>query len=72
MRRTRPTPSASSPRRPGRARSVDGARLRDALEAGPYEGIAGAYAFSTISHSGLEPDALVVFTALHGTWTRTS
>jgi branched-chain amino acid transport system substrate-binding protein len=34
------------------------------------EGISGAYAFQPISHGGLEPDALVLFTAKGGTWVR--
>ncbi len=50
--------------------NVDPLRLRGRLEAGPMEGIAGAYAFQPISHGGLEPDALVLFTAKGGTWVR--
>ncbi len=45
-------------------------RLRGRLEAGAVEGIAGAYAFQPISHGGLEPDALVLFTAKSGAWVR--
>ena len=45
-------------------------RLRGRLEAGAVEGISGAYAFQPISHGGLEPDALVLFTVKGGTWVR--
>ncbi|GIH10819.1 branched-chain amino acid ABC transporter [Rhizocola hellebori] len=45
-------------------------RLRGRLEAGAVEGITGAYAFQPISHGGLEPDALVLFTAKGGNWVR--
>ena len=54
-----------------RAETTDGTRIRDLLESTQYEGIAGAYAFSSISHSGVEPDALVVFRVRGGNWVRT-
>jgi branched-chain amino acid transport system substrate-binding protein len=50
--------------------NLDPQRMRGRLEAGAVEGIAGAYAFQPISHGGLEPDALVLFTAKDGTWVR--
>jgi branched-chain amino acid transport system substrate-binding protein len=50
--------------------NLDPQKLRGRLEAGAVEGIAGAYAFQPISHGGLEPDALVLFTAKRGTWVR--
>lgn len=50
--------------------NVDPKRLRGRLEAGAVEGISGAYAFQPISHGGLEPDALVLFTAKRGAWIR--
>ncbi len=53
-----------------RAKSLDPQRLRGRLEAGAVEGITGAYAFQPISHGGLEPDALVTFTAHQGAWVR--
>jgi branched-chain amino acid transport system substrate-binding protein len=53
-----------------RANSLDPKRLRGRLEAGAVEGITGAYAFQPISHGGLEPDALVLFTAHQGAWVR--
>lgn len=53
-----------------RANSLDPQRLRGRLEAGAVEGITGAYAFQPISHGGLEPDALVLFTAHQGAWVR--
>ena len=53
-----------------RANSLDPRRLRGRLEGGAVEGITGAYAFQPISHGGLEPDALVLFTAHQGAWVR--
>ena len=53
-----------------RAISLDPQRLRGRLEGGAVEGITGAYAFQPISHGGLEPDALVLFTAHQGAWVR--
>jgi branched-chain amino acid transport system substrate-binding protein len=53
-----------------RANSLDPQRLRGRLEGGAVEGITGAYAFQPISHGGLEPDALVLFTAHQGAWVR--
>jgi branched-chain amino acid transport system substrate-binding protein len=52
--------------------TVDPQRLRGRLEAGSQEGIAGAYVFQPISHGGLEPDALTLFTARQGAWVRQS
>ncbi|WP_162908411.1 ABC transporter substrate-binding protein, partial [Allorhizocola rhizosphaerae] len=46
-----------------RGKSLDPQRLRGRLEGGAVEGIAGAYAFQPISHGGMEPDGLVLFTA---------
>jgi branched-chain amino acid transport system substrate-binding protein len=51
-----------------RAVSVDPQRVRGRLEAGAIEAISGAYNFRPISHGGLEPDALTLFVARHGTW----
>jgi branched-chain amino acid transport system substrate-binding protein len=53
-----------------RANSLDPLRLRGRLEGGAVEGITGAYAFQPISHGGLEPDALVLFTVHQGAWVR--
>lgn len=53
-----------------RANSLDPQRLRGRFEGGAIEGITGAYAFQPISHGGLEPDALVLFTAHQGAWVR--
>jgi branched-chain amino acid transport system substrate-binding protein len=51
-------------------RSIDPQQLRERLEAGGVEAIAGAYAFQALSHSGIQPDALVLFAARGGAWIR--
>jgi branched-chain amino acid transport system substrate-binding protein len=50
--------------------SVDPLRLRGRLEAGAIEAISGAYNFQPISHGGLESEALALFVARQGTWSR--
>ncbi|MBB5870411.1 branched-chain amino acid transport system substrate-binding protein [Allocatelliglobosispora scoriae] len=55
-----------------RAKSTDPRRLRGSLEAIPYEGVAGAYAFSPIDHGGLAPDVLTIFTVHQREWIRLS
>ena len=54
------------------ARSVDHGRLRVFLETQVAEGIAGSYQFAPISHGGMEPDSLGVFTVTQGSWTKFS
>jgi branched-chain amino acid transport system substrate-binding protein len=34
------------------------------------EGIAGSYSFAPISHGGMEPDSLGVFTIAQGSWAK--
>jgi branched-chain amino acid transport system substrate-binding protein len=43
-------------------------RIRNELEATPYDGLAGAYVFSTAGHGGVQSDALALFTLQHGGW----
>jgi branched-chain amino acid transport system substrate-binding protein len=38
----------------------------------PYEGVAGAYAYSPIDHGGLAPDVLTIFNVRQGGWLRLS
>jgi branched-chain amino acid transport system substrate-binding protein len=45
-------------------------RVRDELEATPYDGIAGEYIFSTISHGGVEKDSLSLFQRGQGDWVK--
>jgi branched-chain amino acid transport system substrate-binding protein len=45
-------------------------RIRDELEAAPYDGLAGQYIFSTISHGGVEPDSLSLFQTRRADWVR--
>jgi branched-chain amino acid transport system substrate-binding protein len=54
------------------ARSVDHGRLRVFLETQVTEGIAGSYQFAPISHGGMEPDSLAVFTVSQGSWVKFS
>ena len=54
------------------AKSVDRGRLRAYLERSSLEGMAGAYALTTIRHGGMEADSLGVFTVNLNAWVRTS
>jgi branched-chain amino acid transport system substrate-binding protein len=47
-------------------------RVRDELEATPYDGLAGQYIFSTISHGGVEPDSLSLFQMRPSDWVKVS
>jgi branched-chain amino acid transport system substrate-binding protein len=47
-------------------------RIRNELEATPYDGLAGAYVFSTTSHGGVQSDALALFELQHGNWIQAS
>ncbi|WP_310375408.1 ABC transporter substrate-binding protein [Catenuloplanes atrovinosus] len=54
------------------AKSVDRGRLRAYLERSSLEGMAGAYALTTIRHGGMEPGSLGVFNVNLNAWVRTS
>ncbi|GAB7042035.1 MULTISPECIES: ABC transporter substrate-binding protein [Catenuloplanes] len=54
------------------AKSVDRGRLRAYLERSSLEGMAGAYALTTIRHGGMEADSLGVFSVNLNSWVRTS
>jgi len=44
-------------------------RIRNELEASPFDGLAGAYVFSTASHAGMQRDGLALFSfERNGTW----
>jgi branched-chain amino acid transport system substrate-binding protein len=43
-------------------------RVRDELEAAPYDGLAGQYIFSTISHGGVEKESLGLFQMRRADW----
>jgi branched-chain amino acid transport system substrate-binding protein len=45
-------------------------RVRDELEAAPYDGLAGQYIFSTISHGGVEGDSLSLFQMRPADWVK--
>jgi branched-chain amino acid transport system substrate-binding protein len=45
-------------------------RVRDELEAAPYDGLAGQYIFSTISHGGVQPDSLSLFQMRPADWVK--
>jgi branched-chain amino acid transport system substrate-binding protein len=45
----------------GRAGATTPLRIRNELESVPFDGLAGAYVFSTADHGGMEPDALALF-----------
>jgi branched-chain amino acid transport system substrate-binding protein len=48
-------------------------RIRNELEATPYDGLAGAYVFSTASHGGVQSDALALFALQRGgNWAQAS
>jgi branched-chain amino acid transport system substrate-binding protein len=51
-------------------RSADRGRIRVYLETQVAEGIAGSYSFAPISHGGMEPDSLGVFTIAQGSWAK--
>jgi branched-chain amino acid transport system substrate-binding protein len=51
-------------------RSADRGRIRVYLENQVAEGIAGSYSFAPISHGGMEPDSLGVFTLAQGSWAK--
>jgi branched-chain amino acid transport system substrate-binding protein len=51
-------------------RSADRGRIRVYLETQVAEGIAGSYSFAPISHGGMEPDSLAVFTIAQGSWAK--
>ncbi|MEV6964919.1 ABC transporter substrate-binding protein [Hamadaea sp. NPDC051192] len=53
-----------------RVSTVEGRRLRGALESTPYDGVAGAYGFSPIDHGGMAPEVLALFQAKGGAWQR--
>jgi branched-chain amino acid transport system substrate-binding protein len=44
-----------------RAGATTPLRIRNELESVPFDGLAGAYVFSTADHGGMEPDALALF-----------
>jgi branched-chain amino acid transport system substrate-binding protein len=44
-----------------RAAATTPLRIRNELESVPFDGLAGAYVFSTADHGGMEPDALALF-----------
>lgn len=45
-------------------------KVRDALEGAPYDGLAGEYIFSTITHGGVDPSALSIFQMQHTGWSQ--
>ncbi len=45
-------------------------RVRDELEAAPYDGLAGQYIFSTISHGGVQADSLSLFQMRRADWVK--
>jgi branched-chain amino acid transport system substrate-binding protein len=45
-------------------------RVRDELEAAPYDGLAGQYIFSTINHGGVEKDSLSLFQMRPADWVK--
>jgi branched-chain amino acid transport system substrate-binding protein len=47
-------------------------RIRNELESTPYDGLAGAYVFSTVSHGGVQSDSLALFALQHGNWIQAS
>ncbi|NUR74037.1 MAG: ABC transporter substrate-binding protein [Hamadaea sp.] len=53
-----------------RVSTVEGRRLRGALESTPYDGVAGAYGFSPIDHGGMAPEVLAIFQAKGQGWQR--
>ncbi|WP_198154054.1 ABC transporter substrate-binding protein [Catenuloplanes japonicus] len=54
------------------AKSIDRGRLRAYLERSTLEGMAGAYALTTIRHGGMEAGSLGVFTVNLNAWVRTA
>jgi branched-chain amino acid transport system substrate-binding protein len=48
--------------------STDRKALREALESGVFEGLAGTYAFNTIYHGGVDADMLAVFAIKPSGW----
>jgi branched-chain amino acid transport system substrate-binding protein len=44
-----------------RAGTATPLRIRNELEASPFDGLAGTYLFSTASHGGMQPDGLSLF-----------
>lgn len=47
-------------------------RIRDELEAAPYDGLAGQYIFSTIAHGGVEKESLAIFQMRGSDWLKIS
>jgi branched-chain amino acid transport system substrate-binding protein len=45
-------------------------RVRDELEAAPYDGLAGQYIFSTLSHGGVQADSLSLFQMRRADWVK--
>jgi branched-chain amino acid transport system substrate-binding protein len=43
-------------------------RIRDGLEAAPYDGLAGQYIFSTTAHGGMEKESLALFQMRGADW----
>jgi branched-chain amino acid transport system substrate-binding protein len=53
----------------GRAGAATPLRIRNELEASPFDGLAGAYVFSTASHGGIQPEGLALFLLeRNGSW----
>jgi branched-chain amino acid transport system substrate-binding protein len=45
-------------------------KLRDALEGAPYDGLAGEYVFSTLTHGGVDQSSLSIFQMQHTGWSQ--
>jgi len=45
----------------GRTGATTPLRIRNELEASPFDGLAGAYVFSTATHGGMQPEGLALF-----------
>jgi branched-chain amino acid transport system substrate-binding protein len=53
-----------------RGKSSSRLRIRDELESAPFDGLAGEYSFSTISHGGVEADSLGLFQMHRTDWVK--
>ena len=53
-----------------RGRSSTRLRIRDELESAPFDGLAGEYSFTTISHGGMEADGLSLFQMHRTDWVK--